>query len=66
MDVVKIVKRYLLDNDFEGLCSFMGDCGCEIDDLMPCCGPCAACEPGHKHVADPSTGWDFTISTTEP
>ena len=66
MDVCKIVAKYLFENRFDGLVSDMADCGCEIIDLMPCCMPCADCVPGYKHVADPSAGLDFTISTTKP
>jgi len=66
MDVVQIVSKYLIDNGFDGLVDDMGECGCEITDLMPCCSPCGGCAPGYKYVADPSTGWDFTISTTKP
>ena len=66
MDVIKIVAKYLLENGFDGLVDNMGECGCEITDLMPCSGQCSDCVPGYKYVADPSIGWDFTISTTKP
>ena len=65
MDVKKIVAKYLLENGFDGLVEYGSDCGCEISDLMPCESSCYDCEPGYKRVADPSTGWDFTISTTK-
>ena len=66
MDVQKIVKKYLHENGFGGLMEPWGECACEIDDLMPCCDPCADCEPGYKHVTDMSKGWDFRISKTKP
>lgn len=48
MNVRKIVKKYLEENGYYGLC---GDsCGCGLDDLMPCDGDCQSCEPAYKHV----------------
>jgi hypothetical protein len=47
MNVYEIVKQYLKDNGFDGLCT--EDCGCLIDDLMPCDSECALdCEPGYR------------------
>jgi len=66
MDIKGIVKKYLKDNGFDGLVECFAECGCEINDLMPCDSPSIDCQPGYKHVADPSTGWDFTISKTKP
>jgi hypothetical protein len=36
VDVKEIVKKYLEDNGYGGLCNCEGDCGCTLDDLMPC------------------------------
>ena len=48
MTVKEIVKKYLEDNGYDGLCTF--DCGCPIDDLIPC-GDCfESCVPGHKKI----------------
>ncbi len=46
MNVYEIIKKYLLDNNFDGL--FTDDCGCLVDDLMPCDCDCSYCEPGYK------------------
>ena len=45
-DVGDIVKMWLKDNGYSGLCG--EDCGCYIDDLMPC-GECMdTCQAGYK------------------
>ena len=48
MTVKDIVREYLDAYSYDGL--FDDDCGCEVDDLMPCdaCEPIEHCEPGHK------------------
>lgn len=45
----EMVRLYLEQNGYTGLCENYGMCGCEIDDLMPCGGDYAMnCEAGHK------------------
>jgi hypothetical protein len=46
--VKDIVIEYLKANGYDGLCS--SDCGCKIDDLIPCSGYGSPdmCEPGVK------------------
>ena len=47
MDVCDIVKKYLKDNGYDGLCT--DECGCLIDDLMPCCQEgIMSCVPGYR------------------
>ena len=45
MDIQEIVKKFLIDNGFDGL--WNEGCSCEIADLMPCGEP-GNCEAGHK------------------
>lgn len=52
MRVIEIVKAHLVENGFGGLVADGAECGCEIDDLVPCGHDCSQCEPGYKH-ADP-------------
>ena len=43
----EIAKQWLTQNGYEGLAG--DDCGCEVDDLMPCDEPhIYNCVPGHK------------------
>jgi hypothetical protein len=54
MTVGEIVKKYLQDNGFDGLCSY--ECGCELDDLFACGGDNVFdCSPGYKVPCDPET-----------
>ena len=46
MTVKEIVQEYLKQNGYEGL--FCDECGCEIDDLMPCDSPIMDCKAGYK------------------
>ena len=46
MNVYEITKKYLIDNGYDGL--FTDDCGCLVDDLMPCDGDCSYCEAGYN------------------
>jgi len=44
--VLDIVKQYLIANGYDGL--YNEDCGCVVDDLIPC-GDCFDnCIPGYK------------------
>lgn len=50
LTVKGIVEKWLRDNDYTGL--YCEECGCEIDDLMPCAGwdnSYDGCHPGYKH-----------------
>lgn len=47
MTVREIVKEYLREHGFNGLCSEDGECGCGIDDLFPC-GDVSGCTAVHR------------------
>jgi hypothetical protein len=48
MNVLQIIKIWLKDNGYDGLCST--DCGCSLDNLAPCDREeIAECEPGYKN-----------------
>ena len=46
MTVKEIVMKYLKDNGFDGL--YSEDCGCLVDDLIPCSSDAEYCEAGVK------------------
>jgi len=46
MTVQEIIKKYLRDNGFDGLCN--DDCGCGIDDFAPCDSLSLDCNPAYK------------------
>ena len=46
MTVAEIVVKYLQENGFDGLSS--DECGCGLEDLMPCEFSQADCQPAKK------------------
>jgi len=60
MYLYEIVKAWLKDNGYDGLCHPDSECGCHIDDLMPC-SPGLFCEAGHQTKAPKMSGYDFWI-----
>lgn len=50
MTVKELIKKYLEENGFDGLCS--DDCGCGIDDLFPCGEIPDDCVPAYKCNCD--------------
>jgi len=45
-----IVRHYLTDRGHDGMCNPDAECGCGIDDLMPCdCNP-FGCQPARRTV----------------
>lgn len=69
MNCIEIIKKYLVDNGYDGLCDSDCNCGCGVNDLSPCdnlslfhCKPahskklrCEDCEDGkYKECYDPN------------
>jgi len=50
MNIKEIVIEHIKDNKFDGLVNTECECGCLLDDLMPC-DDCwvGECEPAYKH-----------------
>jgi hypothetical protein len=48
MTIKEILEAWLKENGYDGLCYPDYDCGCRLEDLMPCCEPSGYCEAGHK------------------
>ena len=46
--IKQIIHDYLEERGFTGLCNGDIPCGCSIDDLTPCDGDIASCEPAYK------------------
>jgi hypothetical protein len=61
MTVKEIVIKYLKDNGYDGL--YSDDCGCMIDDLIPCSGygSMDMCELGVKKDCHECPYADFDI-----
>lgn len=57
-----IVYHWLKERNYDGLFNYHFGCGCELDDLMPCCSDnIPDCEPGYKKKADPDSEDDWVI-----
>jgi hypothetical protein len=49
MTVIEIVRQYLKQHGFHGLYDPDIECGCQLDDFMPCSSATKeTCMPGHK------------------
>lgn len=45
--IKQIVTLYLIENKLDGLCN-TSECGCHLDDIMPCDQPMPDCVGGYK------------------
>ena len=61
MTMQNIVREWLKANGYDGLCDTHQECGCSVNDLMPCSEPGTECEAGYKKNAGHQTGFDFVI-----
>ena len=52
--VKQILIEYLKENGYNGL--YFDDCGCPLDDLIPCNGCFDQCRPG-KMIQDENGDW---------
>jgi hypothetical protein len=48
----EIVKEWLVENGYDGLCLPEQECGCPLRALMPCSEPSDQCQAGHKVMRD--------------
>lgn len=49
--LIEMVHEWLHDHGYEGLCNPDAECGCDIDDLMPCgCPNEDDCRAGYRHI----------------
>lgn len=64
-EIIQIVKDWLENNGYDGLCHPDYECGCQLNDLMPCGDPCSNCVAGRKRIPrddEPNPeGYDFFI-----
>lgn len=60
MNVLEILKKWLLSNKYDGLFHRDSECGCLVDDLAPCCELSTECEAGYKKLT-PNGESDFVV-----
>jgi hypothetical protein len=51
MDVLEIVRLYLVEHGYDGLYE-PGECACQVGDLMPCGEYAGCCRPGYRQRCD--------------
>jgi hypothetical protein len=59
MNVRHMVQIWLVKHGYDGLFSPHVECGCRINDLMPCDSPEPECQPGYNNVDEDG---EFQIS----
>ena len=64
MNLREIVKNWLKENGYEGLAG--DNCGCELDDLMPCEQPGIECQPGYKNICPGADKCDHSEECPAP
>jgi hypothetical protein len=67
-DLVAYVRAALERDGYDGLWND-DECGCKLDDLMPCDGPSTRCQPGYLQAltdAQWDDGLDFWLGPTKP
>lgn len=58
-----ILAYWLKANGYDGLCNSDMECGCSIDDLIPCDAPCDKCEAAYQGPS-PDSSVDFFMYPT--
>ena len=60
MNAKDIIIDWLKEHDFDGLCLPENDCGCCVDDLIPCASDPTFCQPGKKRIKDDGD-WEIYV-----
>lgn len=71
MTIKDIIADYLRRKGYDGLCNAGLECGCTLDDFMPCSGDYGlGCEPGMRRAPradlDEDTSAEFVVVPGEP
>lgn len=71
-DVQAIIKAWLKEHGYDGLCEPITECGCGVDDLAPCAGGVYGCQgvpkdcqPARKIEVKPGE-WLYMTPDWEP
>lgn len=58
MIVEKMAKKYLIENEYDGLFNEEADnCGCLLKDFAPCGEISGICKAGYRHKGDEEAPW---------
>lgn len=61
MELFDILRNWLEENGYDGLCLPDEECGCSLENFMPCGEPSPRCEAGHCVKAPEGSGVDYFI-----
>ena len=70
-DVQAILRAWLKEHNYDGLCNPELECGCGLDDFVPCNGSPmyggiqADCQPAHRREVKPGE-WRYVTDGWEP
>lgn len=65
MNCREILQTWLIAGGFDGL-QHDSDCGCKIDDLIPCDQDCSECTPGYLRLGKEGEECDWYIVPKKP
>lgn len=65
MKLIEIVKAHLVAQGFDGLVQADADCGCLLDDLVPCGEDCSSCEPAYRGMDLDGNPGDWAMYRTK-
>ena len=65
MNVKEIIKAWLKEHKYEGLFNSDIECGCKLDDFMPCGEMSHDCETGYIQPGS-HDGFDFMVRADKP
>jgi hypothetical protein len=66
MTIGEMLRGWLVEHGFDGLCNSEFECGCGLDDLFPCESCFDDCEPAYLVEAEPGAGVDLWFVTKKP
>lgn len=62
MTLKEIVKQWLEENGYDGLCNPDDECGCVLEDFMSCGEPGEHCEAGHRLDGENEDGVGYLVA----
>ena len=65
MTVLEIVKKYLEDNGYDGLCNTDFECGCSINNLEPCGAMRSDCQAAYVAESPDNPDYDYLYFPTK-
>ncbi len=65
MTVLEIVRKYLEENGYDGLCNPELECGCGLSDLAPCGELGLDCVPAHAAESPDDLDYDYLYFPTK-